>query len=378
MGRHMNSPQVQQRFQDLIWRFPPDSVLPNPELEKKSPLALVKPALRQLVALPLPYDYTLLQTARVYSPTWVNNPAAAFDVPSLFETSLGDQIPFERAHEIWSGDGYRNRRTRTFIPWNGLVRMMEDTVKKKLYALDSVVARLETDLGSRLMLKPKGIRVGTRPTRKQRVSDDGQLWYHNAQLESVSQEFEIDTIRALEVEEREARFQAAILDQRLLGAAADQAVQRLGLIPSPALWVYKMRSTSTEVKMDLDDFLWALAPLHVPGFLDRSVVVLAGGDEALATQLTGDPNNIRVYLENFTRVTIREIDRTNQVLVLSPEKPQFLLDCAQLGLADFSRDVVVDQVHKDYWTERLLRCLVEIGKPSLAQPAPEISTVLPG
>lgn len=144
MGRHINNPLVQERFQWLIWRFPPESVLPDPEWEKKSPIAVVKPVVRQLLALPLPYDYTLLKVARLYYPSPIT--PSWFDVDPLFESGLGDQIPYERAHEIWSRQGYRNAAQRKVIPWNTLQRTMERTVEIKLTALASIVSKLEQDL----------------------------------------------------------------------------------------------------------------------------------------------------------------------------------------------------------------------------------------
>ncbi len=66
MERHLETPEIQDRFMHLIWLFPPESVMENPEVEKASPVTVVKPVLRQLAGLPLEYSYTLLGAARVY------------------------------------------------------------------------------------------------------------------------------------------------------------------------------------------------------------------------------------------------------------------------------------------------------------------------
>jgi len=374
MGRHINDPQVQQQFQNLIWRFPPENVLPNAELEKKSPVSIVKPVVRQLVGVPLNYDYTLLQTARVYSPSGVN--PTLFKVPPLFESGLGDQIPYERAHEIWSRKGYRSAARRTQIPWNTLLSEMERTVKAKLRALDNVVSKLEKDLASqkRLLLQPKTVRIG-RPVRPRGVSVDGQLWLNYAKLEAVSKELEVDAIRAMDVDEREARYHTAVLERLLQGQEEQDALRILNIQAQPGMRVYKMRATSSEVKIKVDDFLWALAPANQPGFLDRKVLELTTRDEALARQLIGS-DKIHAPLETFTKVTVQEIDRDSLLIALMPENVQFLQEVERRGLADFTANVVLDKVYRDYWTDKLERCLKAIGSPDIAVPAPQSRSAL--
>lgn len=370
MGRHINDLRVQQQFQGLIWRFPPESILPDVDLEKKSPVSVVKPALRQLVGLPLNYDYTLLQTARVYSPPGAN--ISWFDVPGLFESGLGDQIPYERAHEIWSKKGYLSATRGTQIPWNTLLTMMEKTVKAKLRALDNIVSRLEKDLASqkRLLMKPRAVKIG-RPVRPRGVSIDGQLWLNYAKLEVVSRDLEIQSIRAMDVDEREARYHTAVLERLLKGTEEQNALSAMGLAMGPDILIFKMRPTSSDVKLNADEFLWALAPADVPGFLDRKVMQLTSNNESLAIQLTGSADQVWLTLEVFTRVRILEIDRDNLFIAVLPENPEFIRKAERLGLADFTQNVVLDKIYRDYWTTKLEKCLRAIGNPSVAIPAPE-------
>ncbi len=376
MGRHMNNPRVQQYFQTLIWRFPPDTVLPNAELEKRSPASIVKTVIRQLVGLPIPYDYSLLQTARSYHPSSV--PVNWFDVPALFESGLGDQIPFERAHEIWSGKGYRNKTSGMHISWNDLLYMMQRSVKAKLRALSSVVSKLEEDLArqNRLLLKPTSASIG-RPVWLQNVSVDGQLWMNYAKLEVASREYETQAKRAMDVDEREARYHTAVLEEHLQGIHEQNAYSFLTITPRPGVRVYRLRSTSAEVKLEADDFLWALAPANIPGFLDRRVIHLTQQNEQLAIQLTGDPDRGPwCFTERYTRVTILEINRDQLLIAVLLEHPQFVEQVEQLQLADFSRDCVLDEVHADFWTDKLKRCLRAIGNPSIAVPAPQSRNAL--
>lgn len=375
MGRHLDDVRIQQQFQGLIWRFPPESVLPAADLEAGSPVAVVKPALRTMVALPIPYDYSLLKAAREYCPTGTD--PRRFNVNSLFESGLGDQIPYERAHEVWSRQGYRNARTGTTIPWNRLQTMMEQTVEAKLLALESVTGRLAEDLRrqNRLLLKPKHIKIGRRPARMRGVSVDGELWVNYARLDATGARLENKAIRAMDLEEREARYHTAILDRRLAGPGRLAALSSLGVTDSPDVWVYAMRATSAEVKMNVGDFLWALAPLDDPAFLERRVFDLTGRNDVLAQQLAGN-RNAYAALETFTKVSILEIDRESLWLAVRLDDPQFMRGAEQGGWVDFSRDVVVDKVYKDFWTDKLVACVRAIGNPPVASPAAESRVAL--
>ncbi len=375
MGRHINSPQIQNQFQGLIWRFPPENILPDAEMEQKSPVSVVKSAIRQIVGLPIPYDYSLLQTARVYHPDGLT--ANAFNVHPLFESGLGDQIPFERAHEIWNRRGYFNSTTLTQIPWNTLQTEMERTVTKKLFALESVVNKLERDLRSqnRLLLKPKTVNL-RRPTRRRGISIDGQLWLNYAQLDVVSERLEIQATRAMDVDEREAKYQAAVLLSRLSGQERVNALASLNITNSADIWVYRLSPSSSEVKMDEGDFTWALAPVEFPGFLDIRVFDLAQRDPNVAASLTGDPARIYSPIEYITQVTIVDLDREALIIAVRLQNLAICQRFEQAGYVDFSQNVVLDKIYKEYWTERLESCLRAIGIPAISTADPASLTAL--
>ena len=67
-----------------------------------SPITIVKDAVRALVAAPIPHYYSLLATARRYHDASLPANVAAFSIHPLFEDALSDQVPSERAHEIWT------------------------------------------------------------------------------------------------------------------------------------------------------------------------------------------------------------------------------------------------------------------------------------
>lgn len=370
MGRHMNDPQIQARFQGLVWRFPPETVMPDADLEAESPIAIIKPVLRQLVALPLAYDYSLLQTAREYCPDRVD--PSQFKAHPLFESGLGDQIPYERAHEIWSYQGHRTA-SGTVIPWNTLQGIMEQTVEKKLRALEAVVDRMTADLKAqgRLLVKAKRVKIGKTPWRARKVCVDGQLWLSHARLEAVSENLENQAIRAMEIDEREARCHSAVLEQRLDGSDRALALATMGIVDTSDVWVYRMRATSVDVKMNPGDFQWALSPADDPSFLDLTAVKLTGSERA-ARALTGTTNPY-ARMAGLTKVTVLEIDRDQRWLALRLAAPQFVQQAEAAGYIDLSAtvvDVIIDPLYKDFWTEKLEKCLKAIGVPPIATSAP--------
>jgi hypothetical protein len=99
--RHMQHPDVVELIELLLRLFPPDAVLPDPDLFKSQPGTVVKEVLRVLLGLPLPHDYALLETANTFYPRVdANGTVYPFRLPFGFTTAMSDQIPFERAYEL--------------------------------------------------------------------------------------------------------------------------------------------------------------------------------------------------------------------------------------------------------------------------------------
>jgi hypothetical protein len=98
IGRHLQAILADQTIQHLAWLFPPEELLPNAAMEtRRSPITIVREVVRTLLAAPIPHYYTLFHTARVYHQASLPQQVAAFSVHPLFEDTLSDQIPSERA-----------------------------------------------------------------------------------------------------------------------------------------------------------------------------------------------------------------------------------------------------------------------------------------
>ena len=114
----MDHPDVVDLIELLIRLFPPDQVLPDPELFKSQPGTIVKDVVRLLLGLPTPHDYALFETANALFPAMNRDGKPyCFQLPFGFRTPMSDQIPFERAYELWQ-DKISLRRFDSRFPNN--------------------------------------------------------------------------------------------------------------------------------------------------------------------------------------------------------------------------------------------------------------------
>ena len=361
IGRHLQAILTNQSIQNLAWLFPPEDLLPNPVLETRmSPITIVREVVRTLLAAPIPHYYTLFQTARAYHQESLPAQVAAFSVHPLFEDTLSDQIPSERAHEIWA------RVTRPRL-WSDQLVILNETVRKQLNALETITRRLEEDLRPVLQQTAPQIRIEP-PQRQRGISFDGQLWYGFARLNAALGALEVHQTRAMHPAEREARYRSARLTRRLTGAAESAALAQMGIIALSRMRVYEMSPESREVKAREGDFSFALAPENMPGFLDRSLQQVTRGTPLEPSNGSG----WQTRMERVTGVRIIGIDRDAGLLAVLPNNRYHTMldDLEQHGLADFSQDVILDPVWIDTFTRKLLETLHAIGNPPNAQDNP--------
>ena len=360
IGRHLEAILGDHSLQHLAWLFPPEELLPNPRMSTRlSPITIVQDVARSLLAAPVTHYYSLLRTARVYQEPNLPTYMSEFKIPLFFEDILSDMIPSERAHEIW---------TRSTAPrhWQEQMRALDETVKKRLRALETITKRLESDLRANLDKTAPKINIGP-PSAENRLSVDGQLWYAFSKLNSALAELEVHQIRAMPPHEREAKFQSARLNERLTGEAERRALEQLGIEARPGRRVYRMRAFSREVKVREGEFKFAIAPERLPGFLDQA---FAGVKREAGMELTEKDWNIR--MEKVTKVTVVGIDRDDLLIAIDPNNrwPDILDELERRHVIDLSRNAVLDPIHEDYFTRKLLAALRAIGNPEIAKSNP--------
>lgn len=371
IGRHLPTIIGNNQLRHLAWLFPPEIVVANPDIsDRKSPLTIVRDVVRAIVAAPVPHYYSLLNVAREYHSSRTQAPWNQFQVPGLFEDPLSDQIPSERAHEIWS-------RAAGNRPWNLQLQQLDRTVKTRLSALESVTQRLEDDLRSQLSQTAPRIADLGPPSLPARMSYDGRLWFVFAKLNSALTELEVQQTRAMPPHEREARFRSAHLTSRLSPAQAAPHLARLNLPATNGRWVYELAAGSREVRARDGDINFALAPTGLPGFLDRTLAQVTNNTTGLPL-----PNQSAMYsrMERVSGVSVAAVDRDNGIIVVDLNQYWLatILAAERAGLLSFAQDVMLDPVHQDFLIARLEATLNVIGSPPVAQALPAVAQALGG
>ncbi len=370
VGRHLQAILANQNLSYLAWLFPPEELLENPDsIVRRSPITIVRDVIRSTLAAPIPHYYSLLEVARLYHQTSLPANVATFNVHPLFATALSDQIPSERAHEIWS-------RIKTPRHWQQQMQTYIETVKKRLSALETVAQRLETDLKPRLTQSAPIIKIGP-PPRQPSISSDGQLWFAFSKLGKALEELDVQQVRAMPAHERAARFRSARLVQRLVGPAEKAALATFGLNPRVGRRVYLLSPDSHDVKAKVGDFSFAIAPENSPGLLDRKIagVVRNTVFDARVTQQLGN-RYWHTLVEDVTSVTIAGLDRNNGLIVLDASArnwPTAVDEFHGSGLVNLDQNVVLDPVHNDFFTKKLDATLRAIGNPAIASTNPLVT-----
>lgn len=338
----------------LAWLFPAEELLPNERLVAQPVVSIVGDAVRALVTLPVPHHYSLLETARNYHPATMNPQYAGFRMPRYFDVPLSDQIPSERAHDIWN-------RGPNFA------RVMGDlqrAVSVKLDALDQVTRRLRTDLQGNLRREAARIAYLGAPSRQPNMTADELLLYCYARLDTAVADQETLRHRAMPAHEREAKFASMRLSRQLDAADTATTWASLGLTPDPRQVIYAVRRESAQAKFKDGDFLCAIVPEGETQLLDYTVHGFAVSQGAQP----GSPGHgdYRTKMSDVLGVKIVRFDRDLLLVVLEPDTfgsrtatRQALIAAGYLSL---DTNVSIEKVSKDFFTAKLQDTLSTVGK----------------
>ena len=138
-------PELRREIVRLVRLFPPDSVLADADTLRTIPGTVVVSALRQLVALPVPYLYDLESVSKLYRPHKKTGEESGWGY--RFDFGFGwkhsNQVAFERIHDVWDKEAFVTKTST--LSWQQVRAKIEKTVRDKLRATDSVIQRLQED-----------------------------------------------------------------------------------------------------------------------------------------------------------------------------------------------------------------------------------------
>ena len=234
--RHMGHDDVVGLIELLVRMFPPERVLPDPDLFRSQPGTAVKEVVRHLVGLPLAHDYSLLDVANALHPDFdpEGNPYR-YRLPYGFVTELSDQIPFERAYAVWRDQVMLTRQAdpggvRRKYDRQEILEGIERAVKIRLAALESVVKKIRSHYGDRLTLRKSGFSAA--PPVQTRIPELSRRLVAFERLDAICQDIKNRQDRALPVDEREARFISIRGIHPAAGPRHDGLVARAGERPA--------------------------------------------------------------------------------------------------------------------------------------------------
>ncbi len=380
IGRHLTQILADPDLKSLAWLFPPPELLQHADdATRKSPITIVSTVINNVIAVPVRHQYTLLDVVKTYKP----DALAAPIVHPLYLEPMSDLIPAERIHEWWTRDKRRD--------WHEVQTTVRETSQKKVYALNLVANRLESDLKDVLSRQsapdvfnePKGF--------GKKIAPQSQMWFEFTELNAALKSLDLHTIRSMPPHEREATTKSARLTKRLKGDERQIAIRLLSqsvgheLSDNENLFIYKLREGSHEINARPDDFPFALSPeskqtsqgLFEPrqGFLDESPFsYIKEGTEL--HELARKKRAATFESLKWVEVSVEAIDRPNRLIALRggykcviPQLENETRNHADSeNRLDFSRNVILDKVHDEFLTSKLKLTLKDIAYPPNAVP----------
>lgn len=368
IGRHLPALVASNGISSLIWLFPPEEVIPNPELsDRKSPICILQSVAKSVVAAPVDHYYSLLRLARVYHRDDLADQFATFNVSNHYEDPFTDQIPSERIHELWAR-----------VPnWNRTLDTLSRVVKVKLRALNAVARQLETVLRDDLTQSAPRIIDLKAPTNRRGLAEDSKLWLMFAEWDTALSSLKNEQLKAMPEHEREARFNSAVLMRRLDGEDKIQELARLGVTGTPDTEVYELSPDSVDFKGKENDFTFCLRSSAWQSQKLIDLINAAGLDaDAIGCDQQRSPY---ASVDSALGVTILRLDRDAHRVVLELSDwwsgPVRALRAA--GVLNLDGPLMLDPTHRDFFTERVRKVLTAVGAPPEARPAPEVAAALP-
>ena len=371
LERHMQDPQVVDLIELPVRLFPPDSQLPDPELFQSQPGTAVKEVFRLLVGLPIPHGYTLFDVANSFYPnTLKDGRPYKYWVPYGFSTYLSDQIPFERAYELWQ-DRVLLRHYSENPQKPGRLYFRKEiyegilsTTKTRLDALEHIVWKLRTYHGDLLTLQKSGFSMT--PPIQTRIPERARNLIAFEKLNRLSSQFENRQSRALPVEEREARFVSIRGLLPAVGSAYDECIREIRRTQQEysgaPLIAFTFAPTSRDSRIREGEFLLALSNELPQLDLDVPWRLHLGLTFEEAEDLTSE-EIARAHLDRLLKVTLVRLEPTEEppFLILTPSDPELFQFAQEQGLLDLTRACVLDPLHQDFSSGRIAQALKLIG-----------------
>lgn len=368
--RHIDHTDVMELVEGLIRLFPPDYLLPDPDMFRSLPGTAVKNVFKLLVGLPIPHTYTLLDVANCFYPnTTKQGEPYRYNVPFGFSTEMSDQIPFERAYELWQDrvllrhyDPAKPSHQWPLYSRHQIYEGIQKATVTRLQALEHVVQKLRKHHGDLLTLRKAGLAAARSARTKVPKASRNLIAFEK--LNVVFNELENRQARALPLEEREARF-ICIRGLRLAtGGVYDRYIDDIRLSQpqyvASTLYAFTFAPTSRDARIREGDFLLAFSNESPALDLDIPWRIHAGLSFADAVDLS-DLKTANAPLSRLLTVTLVKLEVDPPFLVIAPSEDRLFQLAQSQGLLDLGKPLVLDPLYQDFTSERIASALKVIG-----------------
>ena len=378
--RHMQNLDVIELIEVLTRFFPPDSLLPDPDAFKSQPGTIVKEVLRMLVGLPVAHDYSLFDAANSFFPNVREDGTPyKFDLPFGFATPMSDQIPFERAYELWQDkifvrhfnklhptDPSKWRRYTRDELYDGIKR----ATKVHLQALQHIVRRLRENYKDRLVLKKSGFSAAR--SSQASVPEAARSLIAFEKLNVACQEMENRNTRSLPVDEREARFFSIRGLTLKPQAEADPIIDEIKFAnpqyQHETLYVFDFSPTSRDSRIKEGEFTVALSNENEYVDLDEPWRRRLGLGSQDAEELLGEHGLTERWMTNKSIGALLQVEvirleamQDNPYVVLKPGHQGLFQFAVAQGLVALDSLLVLDPMYRDFSSDRIEKALRSVG-----------------
>jgi hypothetical protein len=318
----------------LLRLFPPSSVMQDAETFRTMPGTVVTQVLRTMVALPTPYVFDLKTVSEMYQPQNAEGEEKGYMFRPRygFGWDFSSQVAYERIHDVWRDESFQpDARTpeRKLSP-DDIEKKLDETIRSKLRATDSVIRRLKQDFREQLHLRKQPFTL---------YSEFDPLNFRTLEalrafsiLEASFAELAVKHMHALPVEDRSAKFVCI----RGLQYVPDSEQ------PDNSLW-FTFDVGSKDVKFEIGDFNLVLTPE------DRPEVLLGDVDGKLFDNNWSRAAPFKVTLVEY------DLQAVPPRVRLLPEKPDKFREHV-----DLTKACALDQLYTDFTSHRILTVLREL------------------
>ncbi|MDK8754243.1 hypothetical protein [Acinetobacter radioresistens] len=379
--RHLHDEKISACIENLVRFFPPDNQLPDADAFKSQPGSIVKEAIRTLVGIPVAHDYSLFDVANNFFPNMMaEQKAFNYNLPFGFSTPMSDQIPFERAYELWQDNiflkhfdpenPYDQTNWRTYSR-DEIYEGIKKATKTHLKALEHIVHKLQINYRDQLKLNKKDFSVAA--AAKIRVPEVARKLITFEKLNVASQEIENRNIHSLPVEEREARFISIrglqSISNEKLSIILDNLYQEKPELKKDILYLFNFSKNSCEAKIKEGDFLLALTnedsefDLNEKWYHCLNINFEEGKRLLSFLGLENEKWVLSAKLEKLVQVTVVKLNTfdPNPYIILKPNNQILFNFALSKGLINFSQPLILDPIFRDFTSSKILKNFRLIG-----------------